>query len=237
MLTLLVVALPAFAQDLATASTGTTVEKSARIWRHILPLPPGKFELISRQVADNRNGYTLGEIRMMSVDNGRLDTLVFIETNRNPAGPGGSWSMNQVCRRAQRAYFKFVEETPRQHECWFAGSVTFDINETPSPAYLEFRKRTGDAGRPNVLATLVYSIGRDDEYAFVRYEFNPARWNIEDDTHGRDQNGWAKENLPRFPERQRVLQLLTDQGQALADAIKRGLKGRDPDFRWQLNTQ
>jgi hypothetical protein len=84
----LLIAIPARAQDLATVPTGTMVEKSARIWRHFVPLPPGSFELVTRQVAANQNAFTLAEIRMMSVTKGRVDTMMFIQTNRDNAGPG-----------------------------------------------------------------------------------------------------------------------------------------------------
>jgi hypothetical protein len=144
--------------------------------------------------------------------------------------------MNQRCRSEARAYFKFLEESRRDHVCWAVFGVSYDINTTPEPAYDEFRRRTGEVGRPNIAASVIASVAQDDEYVFVRYEFNPARWGIEDDARPRAQNGWDKANLPQYPDRQRILQMLTDQGQALADAIKRGLKGRDPAFAWKLDS-
>src|SRR5262249_15443857 len=137
-------AAPAHAQDLATVPTGTMVETSARIWRHLVPLPPGTFELVTRQVAANQNAFTLAELRMMAVTKSRVDTMLFIQTNRDNAGPGRTWTMTPRCRSENRAYFKFMDESRRDHVCWAVFGVSYDINTTPEPAYNEFRRRTGE---------------------------------------------------------------------------------------------
>jgi hypothetical protein len=237
-------AMKARAQDLATAPIGAKVSKTATLYGHLVPLPPGEFELLSRQIdvmqaksvngapahSGGGNGH-MAAVWLMSLAAGKLDTIVYMRTNES----SGRWNMSGNCSRTD-VYFKFVDgKNSADFECWLASTHNFDISTTPSPAHQEYRNRTAAVGRPNMEPYLFFSIAHRRESMDVQYSFNPRRWQLADDESPYNTNAWRVSALKKVPAKARVLQLLTDQGQPLSDAIKLGLEGRESDVSWKLD--
>jgi hypothetical protein len=239
----ILVATPVAAQDLASAPIGTKVEMSAIVYGRVVPLPPGSFELVSRLLERSQNKTVNGTavaggpqvhmaaVWLMSTASGSLDATVYIRTNQETLK---GWNINKACSQAH--YFTYLNgDSGREFDCWFVGAHTFDIHHTPSPQLMEFLKRTGEVDRPNVMPDIYQLVSRKGSAIEAEYSFSPRRWGLKDDNRPWAQNSWRSENAKKDPARARVMQLLTDQGQALCDALKAGIDGHDGGLAWKLD--
>ncbi len=76
------------AQDLATAAIGTRISGTATVGKHLIPLPPGDFELVARSLSKFQSasgGYgdsgTRADVYLVSTVAGRLDAAVWGTVN------------------------------------------------------------------------------------------------------------------------------------------------------------
>lgn len=150
------------AQDLATSPIGTRVSRTATFAKKAFGLPPGDFELVSREirrtVAMNAAGVTSGlgenveeaEVFLLSTVAGRFDIAISLTTKLQYKP---NWiHLNSFCNRKTSSFFSYTDggqvaqPTTQDIECWLVGHFTFELVKTPTPAQQQFLNHTGVDG-------------------------------------------------------------------------------------------
>lgn len=227
----LVMASHARAQNLEDAPIGTSFQSVAKFGPRQLPLPPGEWTLLSREMARS-TGNTAAPIPILRVYlvqmvGGRLERWIHANTNTQVSATG--WTRNRnVCDRGDvHVGVSDSNYNERDTECWIVNHYGLTPGATAAAYIRAFYDQTADKRRPVTALGEQYFLVKDGSFLDVTYYSNPESAGFEKtptaDWRG---NPWHRERAAQDPKKLAYIAKLKAEGESLLPLVKRGMNGR-----------
>lgn len=238
--TLLAVAILCLGTTSAHANTGleslpigSVVKGTAQLEKKQFPLPPGDWQLVSRERRVWSGGAGGGGpfvfIYLAQFENGVLAKAISAQTNLEPTG--GGWVRDRtICDRADVHHAVFDRNyNVRDAECWTVNHLGMSLENNAWQVVKDFFRATDDKKRPKTALGISYFLVSHNDHLRLIYYTNPELAGFEPTpTAAWPGNHWHRDVMAGDAKRVAYIQQLKAEGEKLLPLVKAGLRGALP---------
>lgn len=224
----------AAAEGLEKVAMGTVVRGTADLGPRQIPLPPGDWQLIARQVHSSggnsgANNVLIARVYLGQVEAGVLKASIHAIASLD-SSPGG-WTRNRsICDRTDTHFAESDRNyNTRDTECWILNHIGMTLGPNPLQVHVDFYRLTDDKKRPKTAIVNSYYLVKGFGFLEVHYGVNPELEGFEPtptaDWRG---NPWHRDAVGNDPKRVAYIARMKAEGERLFPLVKAGFDRRLP---------
>jgi hypothetical protein len=193
---------------------GSVYEHAVKLPYTTVPLPPGRWEVISSDERENNIQKTVGEMMLVRVEQNKIYGYVYIAGNADLSRAG--WALDNFCQRND-IHLAIVEAYSEKDErCWIVNHIVMtrgnDISHTFAAIYSYPEQH--HLTLPGTMISVAMRWHDSSTYEKVIYYFNPEFDGISpaQQLEWRT-NDWHRDRIVSFPDKQVYIEKLKTWGQ------------------------
>lgn len=224
------------AESLHNLPIGTVVRDVAELGERQIPLPPGEWLLVAKQVrqSPNRTNVTapsvpLADVYLVQITNGTMVHAIYATTNLE--SHFGGWVRDRsICDRNDTHFNKSDRNyNERDTECWNVNHFGLTLPNNPPQVAVDFYRFTDDKHRPKTALVNQFFIVKNSDFLQIMYVWNPEADGFPDTpTAAWAGNPWHRDLIQNDPARLAYVAKLKAEGERLFPLVKRGFDHQLP---------
>jgi hypothetical protein len=195
----------------AQVAVGSTVGQTIDMGSRSVPLPQGRWTVVSEEGADSRA--KVRRVVIAELEHNVLSRWMYVATSVENNRDG--WKRNKsVCDR-KNAHFAYSDSnnTDKDIECWIVNHYGMTMGNDPHQAWISFYRWSDTQGRPNTAVGLEYYFVKNGDFLLVGFYANPVIDGFPDTPTGEWRgNPWHPDIASKDPKRLAYLKALKAMG-------------------------